>query len=350
MNMKNKIIIAVVAVVAFVCAGVVAQEQEQAQKTVAVVVPFESGASGVPQEEVDVVYQMFLSEFVRTGKCAVVDRSTFDKAKTQLAFKAADLTDNNKVAKLGKTLNASVVVTGQIMKFRTKFMFIMQVLDVDKTEIIASADEQVDDIAELFGEFNKICKALTKNFAKPQDALTRSYYIGDTGPGGGIVFYYSALGFLVQESDDANPVICHYLECSPTEVGTISWCPCEKNHWCDVETADGVGTGSLNTAHIIASAHYHSITPSNCAAYACSRYSTETTDAGEWYLPSKFELDLLYKNLRRSGKITSDAWHWSSLQGSNYEAFDQRFSDGGIHGYGDPNKYNRGVVRAVHAF
>ena len=348
MNMKKKIIIAVAAVVAFVCAGAVAQEQEQVQKTVAVVVPFESGASGVPQEEVDVVYQMFLSEFVRTGKCAVVDRSTFDKAKTQLAFKAADLTDNDKVAKLGKTLNASIVVTGQIMKFRTKFMFIMQVFDVNKTEIIASADEQVADIAELFGEFNKICKALTKNLATPQEALSRSYYIGDIGPGGGIVFYYSAPRFFVQESDDATPVIRHYLECSPTELGTTGWCPCEKNHWCDVETMDGAGTGSFNAAHIIGSAHYHAITSANCAAYACSQYATETTDAGEWYLPSKFELNLIYKNLRISGKISGDARYWSSSQCDSGYAWTQRFRDG-FQDYANL-KYDSRYVRAVHAF
>lgn len=343
--MRKKILIALAIAFAFVNASVLAQEQ---QKTVAVVVPFDSDSSVIPQEEVDVVYRMFLSEFMRTGKCSVIDRSNFDKAKAQLNFQSSDLADNDKVAKLGKILNANVVVTGQIMKFRTKFMFIMQVLDVDKTEIIASADEQVDDVAELFGKFNKICKTLTKNFANPQDTLTRSYYIGDTGPGGGIVFYYSAPGFFVQESGDENPVIRHYLECSPTELGTTGWCPCERNHWCNVETTDGAGTGRLNTAQIIGSAHYRSITPSNCAAYACSRYSTETTDAGEWYLPSKFELNLLYKNLRRSGKITGDARYWSSSQCDSGYAWTQRFSDG-FPDYANL-KYDSRCVRAVHAF
>ena len=355
MNIKNKIIIAVVAVVAFVCAGAVAQEQEQVQKTVAVVVPFESGASGVPQEEVDVVYQMFLSEFVRTGKCTVVDRSTFDKAKAQLAFKAADLADNDKVAKLGKTLNASVVVTGQIMKFRNELMFIVQAFDVNSAQVVSSVDERVYDVSELFGKFKEICKTLFKKITVAQNTVADYYEIGDTGPGGGIVFYYSEEGFTFYDSLEASPRLCHYLECSPVELGLIPWCPCGANgNRCKVWYGNGivgVGIGKVNTKHILNTNHATSVTPSNCAAKACSVYATETTKVGEWYLPSSMELNLIYKNLRKSEKITSDSWHWTSDSDSNEyvsrNASSQRFSDGKQNNY---YKNNYFVVRAVRAF
>lgn len=349
--MKKKIIIALAAI--FALAGAVAQEQ--AQKTVAVVVPFESGASGVPQEEVDVVYQMFLSEFVRTGKCAVVDRSTFDKAKAQLNFQSSDLTDNDKVAKLGKTLNASIVVTGQIMKFRNELMFIMQAFDVDSAQAVSSVDERVYDVSELFGKFNDICKTLFKKIAVSQNTAADFYEIGDTGPGGGIVFYYSEAGFTFYDSLEASPRLCHYLECSPVELGLITWCPCGNGGWCDVWYGNGVvgvGVGKLNTKHILNTKHNNatSLTPQNCAAKACSVYSTETTKTGEWYLPSSMELELIYKNLRKSGKITSDGWHWSSGSGNGVfrdKASSQRFSDGNQSSY---SKNNYFVVRAVRAF
>lgn len=335
-----------VAIAVALCSVATAQEQEQ--KTVAVVVPFDS--SGVPQEEVDVVYRMFLSEFVRTGKCSVADRDSFDKIKAQQNFQLSDWSSNDKVAKLGEALNANVVVTGQMMKFRMQVMFIVQILDVNTTKIISSADERVGDVDELFGKFPAMCRELTKNIAKPQNAAAVNYDIGDFGPGGGYVFYYSEAGFPVYDSDNSSPVICHYLECSPVELGSITWCPCGNKKWCNINTMDGVGAGKLNTAHIVNYTHEKSLIPSNCAAYACSRYFTGTTKEGEWYLPSKLELDLIYENLRKSEKIVSDAWHWSSSQGNDNIALDQRFSDG-YQGYSHgSDKFNSCVVRAVRAF
>lgn len=347
--MKAKITILSLTLVALFCSAATAQEQEQ-QKMVAAVVPFDS--SGVPQEEVDVIYRMFLSEFVRTGKCIVVDRSKFDKIKAQQNFQLSDWSNNDKVAKLGKALNANVVVTGQIMKFRTNFMFITQILDVNSTEIISSADEQVSDVAVLFSRFNEMCKTLTKNLAQTKTAVSEDYKIGDKGPGGGWIFYVSEEGFPVYKG--SGMVICHYLECSPTDLGTISWCSKKSGkNCCDVTTTDGVGAGYNNTANIIAARHRcGSLTVSNCAAKACKAYFTGTTKAGEWYLPSKIELNLIYENLRRSRKIVSDSWHWSSSQDDSYYAWDQRFSDGTQAGY-NLNFLSKGssfVVRAVRAF
>ena len=342
--MKKKFFIGLAIIFTFAAFTAAYAQEQTAQKTVAVVVPFDS--SGVPQEEVDVVYRMFLSEFVRTGKCTVVDRSSFDKIRAQQNFQLSDWSNNDKVAKLGKALNANVVVTGQIMKFRSEFMFITQILDVNSTEIISSADKQVNDVAVLFGSFGEMCETLTKNFASSKNT-SGNYEIGDLGPGGGYVFYYSEAGFPVYNSDNASPVICHYLECSPVELGSMTWCPCGNKRWCNINTMDGVGAGKLNTAHIINYTHGKSLIPSNCAAYACSRYFTGTTKAGEWYLPSKLELNLIYETLRKSGKITSNAWHWSSSQNYSDYAWVQRFSDGN---QGDSGKDSSNCVRAVRAF
>lgn len=351
----KKLVYAVIAFLTFMCVPLCSQEQ----KTVAAVVPFDS--SGVPQEEVDVVYRMFLSEFVRTGKCIVVDRSKFDKIKEQQNFQLSDWSNNDKVAKLGKALNANVVVTGQIMKFRTNFMFITQILDVNSTEIISSADEQVSDVAVLFSRFNEMCKTLTKNLAQTKTAVSEDYKIGDKGPGGGWIFYVSEEGF------PSYGKICHYLECAPTDLGEISWCPCPSNkdkkphrqEYCNVATIDGVGAGRDNTINIIKKVHPGgSVNASNCAAYACFNYFTGTSKAGEWYLPSKMELDLIYKNLVETGIINSTAWHWSSSQCSNYRAWYQSFYngrqyysffyiDGTLYDY---YKYHRHCVRAVRAF
>ncbi len=175
-----------------------------------------------------------------------------------------------------------------------------------------------------------------------------SYKIGDKGPGGGIVFYCSEAGFPVRDSDGASPVICHYLECSPVELEDLTWCTCGEDEWRDENTADGPGAGKLNTAHIVNDEHEKPLTPSNCAAYACAEYSTKTTKRGEWYLPSKFELNLIYENLRKSGKIVSSRWHWSSSQNLYYDGvWCQKFADGS-----QTRDYEYGIhcARAVRAF
>ncbi len=150
--------------------------------------------------------------------------------------------------------------------------------------------------------------AETKSDALAQEA---SYRIGDKGPGGGIVFYYSEEGFPVQDSDDASPVICHYLECSRKDMRNLPWCPCEANV---AKTLGEIGAGKLNTARILNDKHKEPLTTSNCAAKACAEYSTKTTQPGEWYMPSIEEVRLIYDNLRESRKITSNKTYWSSTQ------------------------------------
>ncbi|MCH5283332.1 MAG: DUF1566 domain-containing protein [Treponema sp.] len=281
----KKIFFALLALAAFTAAY--AQEQT-AQKTVAVVVPFDS--SGVPQEEMDVVYRMFLSEFVRTGKCTVVDRSSFDKIRAQQNFQLSDWSNNDKVAKLGKALNANVVVTGQAMRFRAQVMFIVQILDVNSTEIISSSDERVGDVDELFSRFPAMCQELTKNLSKPQNGVAGKYEIGDIGPGGGIVFYVE---------------------------GNKSY---EVSEMLGVATWDG-------------------------AFGLCNNYRGGGYD--DWHLPTKDELNLIWKNLRKARKISGEDWYWSSSQSSSSYAWAQWFIAGNQI---SKLKVENFCVRAVRAF
>lgn len=147
------------------------------------------------------------------------------------------------------------------------------------------------------------------------------YKIGDEGPGGGIVFYYSKAGFPVKDPFSLSPKICHYLECSPVDLGCISWCPKEGNKACCIvqtygNKEDSVGAGLVNTVNILKAEHKGGeLTVSNCAAKLCSTYFTGTTKPGEWYLPSKLELELIDDNLIRSEIIVNKGkWYWSSSQ------------------------------------
>lgn len=128
------------------------------------------------------------------------------------------------------------------------------------------------------------------------------------------------------------------------------WCPCTRSNGCNVRTERKVGGGKINTKRILNAHNADSLTPSNCAAKACSVYSTETTRAGEWYLPNSTELDLMWENVIGSWIINYiDGAHWSSQAGRN-SAWYQAFSPNGSQSAGSESKYEYGGVRAVRAF
>lgn len=57
---------------------------QQTSKPKVVIVPFD--AKGVPQDEADVVTELFISEYAATGKATVPDRNSFDKLAKEQSF------------------------------------------------------------------------------------------------------------------------------------------------------------------------------------------------------------------------------------------------------------------------
>ena len=149
--------------------------------------------------------------------------------------------------------------------------------------------------------------------------------IGDEGPGSGLVCYYDVAGFIVNGKN------CHYLECSKDSLGSMAWSPTNNTMY----TPDGIGNGYSNTQTILIA--YPSATT---AAKACAVYSTSTTTAGEWFLPSRQEA---YKIYNIEG-ITGDLWTSISIDSSQaYCVGNASFSK-----YSD--KKSSINVRAVRAF
>ena len=77
----------------------------------------------------------------------------------------------------------------------------------------------------------------------------------------------------------------------------------------------------------------------------CSKYRGGGYD--DWYLPNKDELNYIYQNLRKSGKILGNSKFWSSSTNYDGDAWEQRFSDGNCDDYPKANTFS---VRAVRAF
>ena len=134
----------------------------------------------------------------------------------------------------------------------------------------------------------------TQESPKKQDVQEPRYYrIGDTGPGGGIVFY----------NDGKMAYEVSYV------LGCLKWGEAKK-------VADGYRGGGFSG----------------------------------WRLPTKEELDLVYQNLRKLGIIKDGNWYWSSSKGGrfNSEMWLQEFSSGRQSTFSYSNTL--ASVRAIRSF
>ncbi|MDR0706293.1 MAG: DUF1566 domain-containing protein, partial [Treponema sp.] len=71
----------------------------------------------------------------------------------------------------------------------------------------------------------------------------------------------------------------------------------------------------------------------------------------DWFLPSKGELGMMYRNLKMKNLGGfKDAWYWSSSQSDNSYAWRQNFSDGEQAGSHPSYKTYGYSVRAIRQF
>jgi hypothetical protein len=84
------------------------------------------------------------------------------------------------------------------------------------------------------------------------------------------------------------------------------------------------------------------------AAKVCAEYSLENGGVtyDDWFLPSKDELNLMYRNLKDQGSFSTNDY-WSSSEDGAYSAWSQNFYNGNQSNIARPNKIR---VRPVRAF
>ncbi len=168
--------------------------------------------------------------------------------------------------------------------------------------------------------------------SEPYIVNTKKRYIGEYY-GGGIVFYVYDNGMhgLIAASNDQNPEIEWYN-------GTTRYTN---------TTGDGIKAGEMNTILIIA--QQTSDNPvGNFAAKVCSDYSVTTGGVkyGDWYLPSKHELDLMFQKKEIIGGF-ENKYYWSSTEFSSISAWCQHFSTGLKYNLNKSLPY---AVRAIRSF
>ena len=204
--------------------------------------------------------------------------------------------------------------------------------------------------------------------------LTVQYAVGDTGPGGGKVFYTSVAGFNCGStfSSTGSPAggLCHYLEAAPktwsggSSDPTLVWATASyvttditgiAHDLSAYNNAGGVGLGYKNSTLIVSQGN------STASAAGAARAYTGGGKS-DWYLPTTAELNLLCQWSRgmtqdvtalcTSGTdnvnfLTNPAY-WSSSQAASDQARVLYFNGSGAQdgrAKGDTNN-----VRPIRAF
>lgn len=169
-----------------------------------------------------------------------------------------------------------------------------------------------------------------------QQAHPRIYNIGDFAQGG-IVFWVDETGQ-------------HGLVCSKIDYEFLeSWGGDEESH----AGGDGIYAGKANTLIIVCGNGSNT----SAASFCVNLQVTENEVAyGDWYLPSKHELNLIYlnKTIIDATAIENDGWYlddvtgyWSSTSSDDKTAWTQDFSNGQqVVG----QKYDGRMVRAIRSF
>jgi hypothetical protein len=184
----------------------------------------------------------------------------------------------------------------------------------------------------LFCIFSMIISAGLFAQQPEETSSEKIYNIGDPGPAGGTVFFdrgFTGDGW-------------RYLEAAPPgSEFKAEWGSYRQNV---TNTMTGVGFGRENTRLIVE--RLTGLREINRAAQLCA--SLDINGYKDWFLPSRDELDLIYKNLKLKGLGGfGTSWYWSSSEYGPRDAWNQGFSLGLKNGN---SKDRMGNVRAIRAF
>jgi hypothetical protein len=166
------------------------------------------------------------------------------------------------------------------------------------------------------------------------------YRLGDTGPGGGKIFYRLEVGFtFYANATDTTGTTAYYLEAAPTDMGSmLAWASGGYTTTDIPGTGSAIGTGRKTTDIILAT---DAAAP---AANDCYNYANNGKT--DWFLPSKDEMNELYGNMSYVGNMGTNV-HWSSSQNNSSTAWARSFTSDAFYANNKASTYS---VRAIRAF
>ena len=178
-------------------------------------------------------------------------------------------------------------------------------------------------------------------------AMGGACIVGDTGPGGGKVFYVQASGGTFACGATLAST-CKYLEAAPTS-GTNAWT--DASYAWSGNTTGAIGLNAQGTAVGSGYKNTEAMVAQNSTANRAgtiTRAYRGPNNLSDWYLPSKDELNQLYIRRATVGGITTN-YYWSSSELYSLETWYQDFTTD-VGRQTNQAKYQSYYVRPVRAF
>jgi hypothetical protein len=256
------------------------------------------------------------------------------------SIQLSTITSSENIRKL-RLANISYLVTGSVDAMDTNYAVTVRILDVSTGQFYHSDNAFMSGESQaLYNGINTLANRFVAGLSGSGSQITQRpatdpgivYKVGDIGPAGGRVFY--------DKGSFSNG--WRYLEAAPVDMEfTAQW----GAYGTSIDgTQTNIGSGKRNTQLIV---EYLGRTgESGRAAQLCDSLNVDGYD--DWFLPSKDELNLMYRNLKQKGLGDfSSNWYWSSSQDSTNSSWVQNFSDGSQDYNPKNNTYS---VRCVRAF
>jgi hypothetical protein len=176
----------------------------------------------------------------------------------------------------------------------------------------------------------------TRTFTLTVTAIV--YTVGQTGPGGGKIFYYDAAGFTCGVTYSST---CTYLEVAPSvSTSRLNWSNTTlQNTSTPNSTGTVIGTGHRNTAVVVAAGATETLT----SAIAFSDQYVAPNGTSDWFLPSKDEMATLVANASAASvslSFTSSYWTSSQSTANANQVWEVKSNTGALlEWYKDRNYY-----------
>jgi hypothetical protein len=252
------------------------------------------------------------------------------KLNTEIGKSSAkDITAFSVAGVVGVITGSNIVVT---VPFGTDVTALVPTIEVSAGASVSPASGVAQDFTSP-----AILYTVTAEDGSIKDYIT--YYIGDTGPAGGIVFYDRG-----RYTTGLTPN-WRYMEAAPVDQGTTTQAWSNINNVLIGTTSKAIGSGQANTLAIINQLGHLTSAAKLCDDLIIGSYS-------DWFLPSKGELFQMYSNLSASGIggfVLPSAYYWSSSEDSATTAWKQQFFTGGATA-GAKSTTANSSVRCARAF